>query len=455
MKSLAERERPDIDPAKWDRLKGLIADVLEERSPEARTALVRTRCGDDLALAREAESLLAGADAIDFTETDSLEECAEHATRTLWDEKTVIGNRFGAYEVVRELGSGGMGAVYLAARADGQFEKEVAIKVLKRGTDTDEVLRRFAAERHILARLEHPNIAHLLDAGTTDDGLPYFVMEYVAGAPITRFVREHELSIQQRLAIFLKVCSAVEVAHHNHVIHRDLKPSNILVNAEGEPKLLDFGIAKLLTPGEGAAELTSAIEQRLTPICASPEQTDGRPVTEASDVFALGALLYEILSGQKPHKFSTTSPSREELMRVIREEDPIAPSSAVSEQETAHLLRGDLDAITLRALRKEPDCRYATVSDFAADIRRHLASEPVLAREKSLRYRAKCLIARHRRAPRLIAVAVVVLLICGALATLWLRSAHKAATSGATPASGPEWYLKFRDLIYRQAGAGD
>ena len=218
--------------------------------------------------------------------TDTLEDCAEQATAALWqDESPRTGWRIGAYVVERELGRGGMGAVYLAARADGQFEREVAIKVLKRGTDTEEVLRRFASERHILARLDHPNIAHLLDAGTTDDGLPYFVMEYVSGSPVTRFVRNHNLSIPERLALFLKVAAAVEVAHHNHVIHRDLKPSNILVNAEGEPKLLDFGIAKLLGPGQDCLELTAAGEERLTPNCASPEQADGRPVTEASDVF--------------------------------------------------------------------------------------------------------------------------------------------------------------------------
>jgi eukaryotic-like serine/threonine-protein kinase len=299
MRSQTGDNRPTLDPERWQRVKDIVADALEETTPAARLGLVQTRCANDAALLAEAVSLVNEAETQALGVEDPLEECAEHATARLWQhEPSQIGRRIGAYVVSRELGRGGMGAVYLADRADGQFEKQVAIKVLKRGTDTDEVLQRFASERHILARLDHPNIARLLDAGTTDDGLPYVVMEYVAGAPVTRFVRERELSIDETIAVFLKICAAVEVAHRSHVIHRDLKPSNILVDSNGEPKLLDFGIAKILTPRGDATELTAAGEERLTPICASPEQTDGRAVTEASDVYALGALLYEFCAGR-------------------------------------------------------------------------------------------------------------------------------------------------------------
>lgn len=421
MSKVTGATRDKLDPERWQLLKSVLADALEQKSHAERTALIANRCSGDETLLAEAASLLEEAEALRNEPHDILEDCAEQATVALWhDETPPAGWRIGAYLVVRELGRGGMGTVYLASRADGQFEKKVAIKVLKRGTDTDEVLRRFAAERHILARLDHPNIAHLLDAGTTDDGLPYFVMEYVAGAPLTRYAREHELSVEERLAMFLKVCSAVEVAHHSHVVHRDLKPSNILVNAEGEPKLLDFGIAKLLGPGSDCLDITAAGEERLTPNCASPEQTDGRPVTEASDVYALGALLYELLTAHKPHRFSRAQPSREEIVRVIREEEPILPSTAVRDRELARQLRGDLDAIVTFAMRKEPKLRYAKVADFAADVRRHLAHEPVHARKGTSAYRIRTL-ARNRNLRRLaVAAAFVALIALGIL--LWKQS---------------------------------
>lgn len=423
-------QRSRLDPERWSKLKEILADALEQDSPAARTALVQRRCAEDATLLAEAASLVREAEEFLKEPTDSLEDCAEHATAKLWqDEAPRSGWRIGAYVVVRELGRGGMGAVYLGARADGQFEKEVAIKVLKRGTDTEEVLRRFASERHILARLDHPNIARLLDAGTTEDGLPYFVMEYVGGAPVTRYVRERTLSIEERLGIFLKVCAAVEVAHHNHVIHRDLKPSNILVNAEGEPKLLDFGIAKLLTPGADSVEITAAGEERLTPICASPEQTDGRPVTEASDVYALGALLYEMLSGQKPHKFSCAQPSREEICSVVREQEPPLPSARAQDSDLARRLRGDLDAIVLKALRKEPAQRYHTVTELAADVRRHLARQPVLARDPGVTYRTKVFLSRHRMSRAALATAGLVLIVATILFTLWNRPRQSATTS--------------------------
>ena len=421
-----------IDPERWQRVKDILADALEQPTPAARIALVQTRCANDAALLAEAVSLVNEAETQAAGVTDPLEECAEHATARLWqDEPSPAGRRIGAYVVTRELGRGGMGAVYLADRADGQFEKQVAIKVLKRGTDTEEVLRRFASERHILARLDHPNIARLLDAGTTDDGLPYVVMEYAAGAPVTQFVRERELPIADVIAVFLKICAAVEVAHRSQVIHRDLKPSNILVTNDGEPKLLDFGIAKILTSREDSTEITAAGEERLTPICASPEQTDGRPVTEASDVYALGALLYEMVSGQKPLRFGTTNPSRDQVARVIREQEPAPPSSVAADARPTRVLRGSLDTIVMKALRKDPAMRYPTVAAFAADVRRYQQRQPVLASTTGTADRPR----RFSLSPvagRVVLAGVTLLLVAGLALAFWSRDEGKSVASSST-----------------------
>ena len=429
----------NIDPQRWDRLKTILGEALEQNSSVARIALVERRCGQDTDLLEEAESLLAEAEALLTERTDNFEDCAQNAAFTFWQEGPPRGGeRVGAYVIVRELGRGGMGTVFLAERADGQFEKQVAIKILNRGADTAEILRRFRAERQILARLDHPNIARLLDAGTTDDGLPYFIMDYIVGAPVTRFAVAQRLSTRQRLELFLKICAAVEFAHRNLVVHRDIKPSNILANAEGEPKLLDFGIAKLLAKDEDAAQLTTEAQQHLTPICASPEQAKGDPITVATDIYSLGALLYEMLSDQKPHRFSTARPTREELALVVGEQVPPPPSAVASDAQSGRLLRGDLDAIVLFAMQKEPEMRYATVEDLEADIRRHLAREPVVARHPTLGYRAKCLIKRN--GSRLVASAAIVIVLAGVLFAFWARSqqnAREAAETRAREVSAP------------------
>jgi len=425
----------NIDPQRWDRLKTILGEALEENSSAARIALVERRCGEDTDLLEEAESLLAEAEALLREHTDSFEDCAQNAASTFWQEGPPRGGeRVGAYVIVRELGRGGMGTVFLAERADGQFEKQVAIKILNRGADTAEILRRFREERQILARLDHPNIARLLDAGTTDDGLPYFIMDYIVGAPVTRFAIAQKLSTCQRLELFLKICAAVEFAHRNLVVHRDIKPSNILANAEGEPKLLDFGIAKLLAKDEDAAQLTAESEQHLTPICASPEQAKGDPITVATDIYSLGALLYEMLSDQKPHRFSTSRPTREELALVVGEQIPPPPSVVAADAQTARLLRGNLDAIVLFAMQKEPGMRYATVADLADDLRRHLAREPVVARHPTLGYRAKCLIKRN--GSRLVVSAAVVIVLAGVLFALWARSQQNAGETASMRARG-------------------
>lgn len=415
--------RGEMHPRRWERLKLVFADAMERDTPSERTAFIHDSCADDTTLRLEAESMVAQAEALLRESEDPFEECSNNAASTLRrDDPTLIGTRMGAYEIVGEIGRGGMGTVYLAERADGQFQKQVAIKVLKRGTDTDEVLHRFSIERHILARLDHPNIARLLDAGTSNDGLPYFVMEYVVGEPVTRFLLHHVRSIRERLELFLKICAAVEVAHQNHVIHRDLKPKNILVTEQGEPKLLDFGIAKLLESDASALDNTSVTQQRLTPLCASPEQARGEPVSGASDVYALGALLYEMLTGQPPHHFVHPHPDRDEILRVICEQEPRLPSAVAKSHLCQTQLRGDLDRIVLFALRKEPARRYPSVTELAADVRRFLSGRPVQARPNTAAYRVRRFFTRNKTATVQLGWAVGIFLVVLAVTGMILRS---------------------------------
>src|ERR1700730_10689798 len=426
-----------MDPHRWQRLKSILADALDEKSPAASTALVERSCADDTALLREAESLLAQTEVLLRNAADDLEECADNAAFTISREDVCeIGRRVGAYVIVREIGQGGMGTVYLAARADGYFQKQVAIKLLKRGTDSEEVLGRFRSEREVLACLDHPNIARLIDAGTTDDGLPYFVMEYIDGIPVTRFLDENEAPLVARLNLFLKISGAVEAAHRNSIVHRDLKPSNILVNREGEPKLLDFGIAKLIGNEPNALEQTALGQERLTPVSASPEQAQGEPGTISSDIYALAVVLYEMLTGARPHRFSTTDPSREELVHVICDQLPTLPSLAVRDRGRQRLLRGDLDAILLRALEKEPTRRYSSVGEFAEDIRRHLAGEPVQARRDKPTYRVKSFFLQNRSIQFSVAAIGAALLALGAiLFSSLLRSDFESKDLQEVPSS--------------------
>ena len=328
--------------------------------------------------------------------------------------------QLGPYLIVRKLGAGGMGIVYLAERADQQYRKKVAIKVIKRGMDTDEVVGRFRRERQVLASLDHVNIARLLDGGTTPDGLPYFVMDYVEGLSLTEYCEAKRLDIRQRLALFQTICGAVSYAHQNLIVHRDLKPGNILVTAEGVPKLLDFGLAKLLSPEPVSGDLApTAAEQRLmTPEYASPEQARGDPITTASDVYSLGVILYELLTGQRPFAFPSRNPV--DIWRVISTQEPSRPSTAIRRSgatepaaavapgKLVRELRGDLDNIVLMALRKEPHARYSSVEALATDIRRHEQHLPVIARKGTWRYRASKFLGRHRTAAALGALSIVV-----------------------------------------------
>ena len=358
------------NPGRWQRLKHILAEALDQASLTERTAVLRESCADDTELLREAEKLLAH-------DTTAFEEFAEFAaTRLRHDERDRIGERIGAYAVVRQLGRGGMGAVYLAERADGHFQKRVAIKVLKRGTDTDEVLRRFRIERQILANLEHPNITRLLDAGTTNDGLPYFVMEFVEGTPITHFVQRENVNLRSRLRLFLKVCSAVQLAHQSQIIHRDIKPTNVLVKHDGEPKLLDFGIAKLLSVDSDDGNTTAPAERRLSPRYAAPEQSAGQPATIATEVYSLGALLYELVTNELP-SISGSGHAWQEIESKHLKERPLH-GDVVTDPKTEHQLQGQLDRIIARAMQRDPAQRYSSVASMSEDIGRYVngASHP-------------------------------------------------------------------------------
>ena len=416
---MSAARKPPIEPQQWDRLKTILDAALREESSATRTALLKQHFSSDTALLEEAESLLAEADSLRAEPDDWIERCAEQATKTYWEEDlSRLGERVGAYVIVRQIGCGGMGAVYLAERADGQFEKQVAIKILKRGTDTEEVLRRFRTERHIVARLEHPNTARLLDAGTTDDGLPYFVMEHVEGMPVTRFVRERNLGLRETLDLFLKVCAAVAAAHKNQIIHRDLKPGNILVNEDREPKLLDFGIAKIVAAAEGAQDATRPGRQHLTPTAASPEQARGDSVTAASDVYALGALLYEMLTGKAPHQFASANPSADELVRALTEVLPPPPSRVVADPKRQSVLRGALDHIVLCALTVDPAARYPSATELADDVRAFLAHGVVTAKPPRADHAFRRWITRHK-------VPVAAVLLLAGVGTGWIVSRNE------------------------------
>ncbi|MET0620340.1 MAG: serine/threonine-protein kinase [Thermoanaerobaculia bacterium] len=356
--------------------------------------------------------------------------------------------RIGLYRILGRLGRGGMGEVLLAERADGLFDQRVAIKLLRRGMASDEVLSRFSRERRILARLEHPHIARLLDGGATEDGRPYFVMELVEGEPITDYCRSRSLAVEPRLELLQDCCDAVAAAHRNLVVHRDLKPSNVLVTKSGEVKLLDFGIAKLLGPddtGESAAE-TRTEHRLLTPAYAAPEQILGEPVTTATDVWALGALGYELLTGTLPQKregrgaTALAAAASEDVkekpsQRVAREEVSALPFASPTEGDRRRLerrLRGDLDTILLAALRREPERRYASVTALGGDLRRHREGQPVKARPDTFGYRLSKFVRRNRVG---VAAAVLVLasLVAGLAAAAW--QAKRAEASAKTAAA--------------------
>ena len=388
------------------RTRELFSELLQVASAD-RDAWLIGRCGNDATLLEDLRSLL--------------DACAaeEAATAALAARSSPAPRSVGHYTLDHLLGRGGMGAVYLAHRADGEFEQQVAVKLIDLPLATSMFYERFRRERQILARLVHPCIAHLLDGGITDAGEPYLVMEYVEGVTLTRFCKEHGLSIEQRLQLFLKICSAVQFAHRNLVVHRDLKPDNILIAADGTPKLLDFGTAKLLDAVDETqgADWTRQGLQAYTPQYASPEQVMGDPITTASDIYSLGVLLYLLIAGVAPYELRTFTTA--ELVRVICNEEPVRPSL----RSTPQRLDPDLDFIVMQALRKEPDKRYATVDLLATDLRACLEGRPVAARRGSLRYRAAKFV-RRNRLPFGAAIILALTLVAGIGGVLW--QSHQA-----------------------------
>ena len=392
-----------MTPERFRRAKEAFQAALE-RPPEERASYLTEACAGDAELLSEVESLLSSA-----ATGDGLLDSAQLPTLPPPEafEEPEAGTpaaprRIGPYTVLKEIGRGGMGSVFLAERSDREYRGQVALKLVKRGMDTDFILQRFRAERQILASLNHPNIARLLDGGTTDDDLPYFVMEYIDGQYLTEYCDARHLGVRERIELFRTICAAVQFAHKSLVVHRDIKPSNLLVTPDGVPKLLDFGLAKVLDPAKSGESFyqTVAGVGIFTPEYASPEQVRTEPVTTATDVYSLGVVLYELLSGVHPYRRPGTGPA--ELIHAILEVQPAPPSLAATFaagdpwKRRSGELEGDLDTIVLMALRKEPERRYATVEQLSDDLRRHLEGLPVSARADTLVYRAGKFVRRHK-----------------------------------------------------------
>ncbi len=404
-----------MDAKRWQQIEEIFQTAVDLPALE-RDNYLASACGSDTGLLDEVNKLLA-ADEMPHSLLGGLAADA----LVIPESESWVGKQIGDYHVTGEIGAGGMGVVLAAERADGEFQQQVAIKLVKRGMDSDEIVKRFQRERQILARLQHPNIAMLLGGGVTTDGRPYFVMEYVEGRPIDAYCDLRMLSIDDRLRLFLKVCETVAFAQRSLVVHRDLKPSNILVTAEGEIKLLDFGIAKVISSDSESVSypaLTRTGMRIMTPEYASPEQIAGEPVTTASDVYSLGVILYQLLTGTSPHRGSGRFPAQIGL--TLETTDPKKPSQSLAAESAAaerglesskktglvrrtdirqlrRRLAGDLDNICLKALRQDVDRRYHSAEQLHDDIRRHLAGLPITARPDTMSYRAAKFIGRHRR----------------------------------------------------------
>ena len=415
----------------WERVKEILALALEQ-DPGIRRNFIREACGEDSALQAEIESL-----ASHYEGADSLLENSPTANLLSFGIDVMAGKRIGAWRIIRTIGQGGMAVVYLAERDGQDFRKTVAIKMVRPGPNAEEIYRRFRNERQTLAALDHPYIVRLLDGGSTADGLPYLVMDYVEGLPVDRYCDQHELPIDARLDLFRAICSAVHYAHEKQVIHRDLKPANILVTKEGVPRLLDFGIAKLLNPDLHQTALDTRTNIRpMTLEYASPEQVRGHAITRASDIYSLGVLLYELMSGHRPYRCGE---SPLEVERAICDDEVEKPSTAVTRteipvspgidtaltpeqvskargllpSELRRRLHGDLDAIVMKALRKEPRNRYSSAAALSDDIERLRTGRRVMARQPTVAYRGARFLRRHRESAAAIAIALAVI---GALA---------------------------------------
>ena len=407
----------------WEKVKEVFSAALELPANE-REAFLMESCGADEAVRGEVQSLLAA-----HEEPKNVLELHNYdlTSQLQTNGNKYVGKRFGAYSILREIGRGGMGAVFLAARADGEFEQQVALKIIRQSFADEELERHFRRERQILASLNHPNIAKLIDGGVSDTGELFLAMEFVEGEPLIAFAEHHQSTIENRLRLFLKICHAVSFAHQNLIVHRDLKPSNILVGEDGTPKLLDFGLAKLSEQSAGSpvvsmkGEQTQTAFRAFTPAYASPEQILGKSVTTTSDVFSLGVILYELLTNEKPFHFE--GKSLEEIIRTVTTGKPTLPSRLVHTGERdgpgrQRELRGDLDNITLKALQRDPPRRYQSVAELANDIERHLDHLPISARPNTLSYRASRFYQRNRIAVSATAL-IILALVLGLGIALW------------------------------------
>jgi non-specific serine/threonine protein kinase/serine/threonine-protein kinase len=402
----------------WDRVEEVFAEALAAED-SARTAILDARCQGAGDLRRDVEALLAA----HVRAGEFISPPTTDVERTSLGDHGHLGAgaRIAAFQLRERIARGGMGEVYRAERVDGEFTQQVAVKVIAARLHGAETLRRFRAERQILASLQHPNIVTLVDGGVTADGQPFIVMEFIDGQPLTEYCRRQASPVDARLRLFQQLCSAVAFAHRHLVVHRDLKPSNVLVTSEGVVKVLDFGVAKLLEPsGESAgAGATQSLLAPMTPNYASPEQLRGQPITTACDVYALGVMLYELVSGKRPYE--TSGKTLDEIVAMAIQREPTRPSAAAAAAELPYereRLRGDLDAIVSKAMAKDPERRYASAKAIADDLGRALTGLPVVAREPSLRYLARKTIGRHRAAFGVAAVALV-LLVVALVGALW------------------------------------
>ncbi len=389
-----------MSPDRWQQIEAVF-QAAADLPTAGRLPYLDQVCANDPELRAEVLSLL------DSEGLKHISPAIEEAAQSVSSLSTLLGQRLGAYQILATIGEGGMGTVYKAVRADGQFEQEVAIKIIRAGASSALHARRFLEERNILAQLQHPSIARLIDGGD-HAGIPYLVMELIDGVPIDHYCKQQSLTVKKRLEIFIQVCDAVQHAHAALIVHRDLKPSNILVTAEGTPKLLDFGIAKLIVEGQTSTQTG----WMMTPDYASPEQVRGETITVASDVYSLGIVLFELLTGERPYKLKSYSPA--EIQKLVCTTEIHPPSHLVpNETRLRKQLVGDLDNILLMALRKDPGRRYGSVAQFAQDIRRHLAGETVIARPDTFTYRWSKF-ARRNRLPLVLATLLVAAVTIGA-----------------------------------------
>ncbi|HVO98142.1 MAG TPA: serine/threonine-protein kinase [Bryobacteraceae bacterium] len=425
-----------MSPGRWSEVKAVLSGVLDA-PPAERPALLHRLCGVDAELRTTVESLLAMESKGDWLETGVMPGAS------LWtDAPAKPPEHIGPYNILNEIGRGGMGVVYLADRADGEYRKRVAIKLITTARPERDTEQRFRRERQILAQLEHPGIARLLDGGATESGQPYFVMEYVEGPTLPAWCDEHHLNTIARVKLFLAVCNAVAYAHQQLIVHRDLKPGNILVTPSGEPKLLDFGLARAIDSASDV-EITLAGPAAMTVAYASPEQIRGERQTVASDVYSLGVILYELLTGHRPYRVD--NPSYAEMVRVAFEQEPVPPS------EHRRDLSGDLETILLKALAKDPAQRYPTVDEFAADLRRHLDGQPIHARPAAFFYRAGKFLRRHRIALPAASLAVALILAFAGLS--WFEALRAQRRFNDVQSLAHSVLYEFHDAIANLPGS--